>query len=101
METRQYEIAVVGCGVVGAAIARQLSQYQLSVCILEKENDVAVQYPEEVGKIRAVAQRYREDLGDDFTGTKGKNCRSKGFVKDFTFRTFKDEDYPYMIALYD
>ena len=42
METRQYEIAVVGCGVVGAAIARQLSQYQLSVCILEKENDVAV-----------------------------------------------------------
>src|SRR5699024_7564827 len=42
LETRQYEIAVVGCGVVGAAIARQLSQYQLSVCILEKENDVAV-----------------------------------------------------------
>ena len=61
----------------------------------------AAQYPEEVGKIRAVAQRYREDLGDDFTGTKGKNCRSKGCVQDFTFRTFKDEDYPYMIALYD
>lgn len=42
METRRYDIAVIGCGVIGAAVARQLSQYQLSVCVLEKENDVAV-----------------------------------------------------------
>ena len=42
METRRYDIAVIGCGVIGAAIARQLSQYRLSVCVLEKENDVAV-----------------------------------------------------------
>lgn len=42
MENRQYEVAVIGCGVVGAAVARQLSKYRLSVCILEKENDVAV-----------------------------------------------------------
>lgn len=42
MEKRRYDIAVIGCGVVGAAVARQLSQYRLSVCVLEKENDVAV-----------------------------------------------------------
>lgn len=42
METRRYDIAVIGCGVIGAAVARQLSQYRLSVCVLEKENDVAV-----------------------------------------------------------
>ena len=42
MENRTYDIAVIGCGVVGAAIARQLSKYRLSVCVLEKENDVAV-----------------------------------------------------------
>ena len=42
METRRYDIAAIGCGVIGAAIARQLSQYRLSVCVLEKENDVAV-----------------------------------------------------------
>lgn len=42
MEKRRYDIVVIGCGVVGAAVARQLSQYRLSVCVLEKENDVAV-----------------------------------------------------------
>lgn len=42
MKKSRYDIVIVGCGVVGAAIARHLSKYRLSVCILEKENDVAV-----------------------------------------------------------
>lgn len=37
-----YDIIIVGAGVVGAMIARELSKYKLSVCILEKENDVAM-----------------------------------------------------------
>ena len=36
-----YDVAVIGCGVVGAAIARELSRFRLSAAILEKENDVA------------------------------------------------------------
>lgn len=36
-----YDIAVIGAGVVGGMIARELSFYKLSVCLLEKENDVA------------------------------------------------------------
>lgn len=36
-----YDIAIIGCGIVGAAAAHELSKYHLSVCILEKENDVA------------------------------------------------------------
>lgn len=36
-----YDVAVIGCGVVGAAVAYELSKYQLSVVIFEKENDVA------------------------------------------------------------
>ncbi len=36
-----YDIAIIGAGVIGALIARKLSRYSLSVCILEKENDVA------------------------------------------------------------
>lgn len=36
-----YDVAVVGGGVVGCAIARELSRYQLSVVLLEKESDVA------------------------------------------------------------
>ena len=36
-----YDIAIVGAGVVGAMLARELSKYQLRVVLLEKENDVA------------------------------------------------------------
>ena len=35
-----YDIIIIGAGVVGAMIARKLSRYNLSVCVLEKENDV-------------------------------------------------------------
>ena len=36
-----YDIVIIGAGVVGAMIAKELSKYELNVCILEKENDVA------------------------------------------------------------
>lgn len=38
---QEYDVAVVGGGVVGCAIARELTRYQLSVVLLEKESDVA------------------------------------------------------------
>ena len=37
-----YDIAIIGAGVVGGAIARELSRYDLKIVILEKENDVCV-----------------------------------------------------------
>lgn len=36
------DVAVIGGGVVGALTARALSRYELSICILEKEEDVAM-----------------------------------------------------------
>ena len=36
-----YDVVVIGCGITGAAIAYQLSRYQLKVAVLEGENDVA------------------------------------------------------------
>lgn len=36
-----YDVVIIGAGVVGGMIARTLSAYQLKLCILEKENDVA------------------------------------------------------------
>ena len=36
-----YDVLIVGAGVIGGMLARELSRYQLSVCILERENDVA------------------------------------------------------------
>lgn len=38
-----YDVAIIGCGVVGASAAYLLSKYNLSVAVLEKENDVANQ----------------------------------------------------------
>ncbi len=37
-----YDIVVIGAGVVGGTIAHELAKYQLKLCILEKENDVAM-----------------------------------------------------------
>jgi len=36
-----YDIIIAGAGVVGAFVARELSRYELKICILEKEHDVA------------------------------------------------------------
>lgn len=40
MNKAQYDVAIIGGGVVGCAIARELSRYSLSICLLEKEEDV-------------------------------------------------------------
>lgn len=37
-----YDVIIVGAGVIGGMLARNLSRYQLHVCLLEKENDVAM-----------------------------------------------------------
>lgn len=37
---RDYEIIIIGAGVSGAAIARELSKYSVKCCVLEKEEDV-------------------------------------------------------------
>ncbi len=37
-----YDVLIIGAGVVGGMLARELSRYHLSVCLLEKENDVAM-----------------------------------------------------------
>ena len=36
-----YDIAIIGAGVIGSGVARELSRYQLNIALLEKSNDVA------------------------------------------------------------
>lgn len=38
-----YDVVVIGGGVVGSAVARELSRYRLDVAVLEKESDVCTQ----------------------------------------------------------
>lgn len=36
-----YDITIIGAGVIGTAVARELSKYQLKVCLLDRSDDVA------------------------------------------------------------
>ncbi len=40
MKELQYDVAIIGGGVTGAAIARELSRYKLKICLLERTEDV-------------------------------------------------------------
>lgn len=35
-----YDVAIIGAGVVGSAIARELSRYNVNACVIEREEDV-------------------------------------------------------------
>ncbi|MBQ5798841.1 MAG: NAD(P)/FAD-dependent oxidoreductase [Clostridia bacterium] len=37
-----YDVLIIGAGVIGGMVARTLAKYNLKICILEKENDVAM-----------------------------------------------------------
>ena len=37
-----YDIVIIGAGVVGGMVARELAKYNLKLCILDKEYDVAM-----------------------------------------------------------
>ena len=37
-----YDVVIVGAGVIGGALARELAKYKLNTLLLEKENDVAM-----------------------------------------------------------
>lgn len=86
-----YDVAVIGAGVVGCMIARELSMYDISVCVLEAAADVAAGtsransgivhagYDAEPGSLKAkmnvagcgMMTRVAEELGVPY-----KNCGS-------------------------
>lgn len=73
-----YDFAIIGAGVTGCAIARELSKYKADVCILEKADDVAngaskansgiihggyaAKYGTLKGKLNVLGNRMFEDL---------------------------------------
>ena len=40
MSGLQYDVAIIGGGVTGAAVDRELSRYQLKICLVERAEDV-------------------------------------------------------------
>ena len=43
LEGKTFDVLIIGAGVVGCAIARELSRYDLTIAVLEKECDCAMQ----------------------------------------------------------
>ena len=37
-----FDVAIIGCGIIGAATAYELSRFNLDIVVLEKENDIAM-----------------------------------------------------------
>lgn len=74
--------------------------YNLAEDIGEYVN-IAEEHREIIAELERLAQECREDMGDSATGIIGKNCREKGFVKNFRPLTCFEPENPYMIALYD
>ena len=40
MSGMNYDVVVIGGGVIGCAVARELSRFQLKTCVLERDEDV-------------------------------------------------------------
>ena len=72
-----YDVIIIGAGVSGSAIARELSKYELKVCVLEKEVDVCCGtskansgivhggYDAEYGTLKAKLNKRGNDLMEE------------------------------------
>jgi len=63
-----YDVAIIGAGAVGAAIARELSRYHLSTVLVEAKSDVGM------GTTKANTAIWHTGF-DAKTGTKVAVCR--------------------------
>ncbi len=68
---------------------------------ISEANNLYEQQPEIVAELTALAQEYRNELGDYATDTKGRGVRSAGKVDNPKTLTEYDEDHPYIVAMYD
>lgn len=74
--------------------------YNLRDDISETTN-VYDKYPEIVSELKELADKSREDIGDERLGIEGKNIRPKGRVDEPDTLTHYDPNHPYIIAMYD
>ncbi|MDK2935459.1 MAG: glycerol-3-phosphate dehydrogenase [Eubacteriaceae bacterium] len=63
-----YDIIIIGAGAVGTSIARSLSRYQLSVALIERENDVSM------GATKANSAIVHGGFAESHSKVKGRLC---------------------------
>ncbi|MBQ9485765.1 MAG: NAD(P)/FAD-dependent oxidoreductase, partial [Clostridia bacterium] len=94
------DVIVIGGGVIGGAILRQLSRYQIDVCLLEKENDVCMGqskansgivhagFDAPVGSLKAKFNVLGSRMMEKYTKELGVKYRNNGSL----VVAFSDED---------
>ncbi|MFH1002332.1 MAG: FAD-dependent oxidoreductase, partial [bacterium] len=60
------DVVIIGGGVIGASIARELSRYNLNIILIEKEDDVAM------GTSKGNSGIIHAGYNDDFKTLKGE-----------------------------
>ncbi len=63
-----FDVAIIGAGVIGASIARELSKYQLSTILIEAENDVSM------GSSKANSAIIHGGYAESHSKVKGRFC---------------------------
>ena len=85
-----YDVIVIGAGVIGGMIARKLAAYDLKVCIVEKQNDVAMGatkansaivhagFDAKVGSLKALLNVRGSEMMPQITKELGVKYRNNG-----------------------
>jgi glycerol-3-phosphate dehydrogenase len=63
-----YDVAIIGAGIIGSMIARELSRYDLSIVLIEKGNDVSM------GATKANSGIVHGGYAEDSNTLKGRLC---------------------------
>ena len=109
MSGLQYDVAIIGGGVTGAAVARELSRYQLKICLAERTEDVCSGTSKANSAI--VHAGYDAATGSITAKMNVEGNRIMGQLSrdlDFSFRRngsrvlcFSEDDRPALQALYE
>ena len=103
-----YDVAIIGAGVTGGMLARTLAAYELDICILEKENDVAMGtsransgivhagYDAENGTLKARLNVRGSEMMEEIAGQLGVPYSRNGSL----VAGFHEEDTETIRALY-
>jgi arylsulfatase A-like enzyme len=66
-----------------------------------ERNNLIADHPDVAQRLNALLDQCRADLGDSRTGHEGANRRPIGHVKNPQPLAYQDDDYPYIVAMYD
>ncbi len=105
----KYDVAIIGAGVIGGFIARELSRYDLKVCLIERENDVGMGasransaivhagFDAEPGTLKALLNVKGSEMMEQVAGELGVPYRRNTSI----VVGFCDEDLPKLQTLLD